>query len=124
MVYVAPPDDVGNFLHVVGRLIGLPDKVILGAQKVIEKRFDVRFEELLPSGVAGRLTQPLLAIHDHDDREVTVEEVKRLAAAWPGAELRLTEGLGHRRILRDPEVLREAVEFVDADPGLRRPRAA
>ena len=124
MVYLAPPDDVGNFLHVVGRLIGLPENVILGAQRVIEKRFEVRFGDLVPSTVAGALKQPLLVFHDRTDREVTMDEVERMTDAWPDAELRLTEGLGHRRILRDPQILRQAVEFVELDPRTLRHLAA
>jgi hypothetical protein len=37
-----------------------------------------------------------------------------IAAAWPGARLHVTSGLGHRRLLRDPNVIAEVVEFVTA----------
>ena len=33
--------------------------------------------------------------------------------AWPGAELRLTEGLGHQRILRAEAVIDAAVRYLD-----------
>jgi len=121
MVYLSPPDDVGSFLGTVGRLVGLPEKVIEGAQHHIETRFRVRFEDLIPTKVAAGLHQPLLAIHDRDDREVRLEEVEHLVAAWPEAELLVTTGLGHRRILRAPEVLLQAIDFVT---GRGRARAA
>jgi hypothetical protein len=35
-----------------------------------------------------------------------------IAHARPGAELLTTEGLGHRAILRHPEVVRRTVEFI------------
>lgn len=54
----------------------------------------------------------LLAIHDRDDREVGARHAERLAAAWPNAQLHLTTGLGHRRILRDTDVIARAIEFV------------
>ena len=41
----------------------------------------------------------------------------RVAAAVPGARIELTEGLGHRRILRDPAVVTRAVAFVGDPPG-------
>jgi hypothetical protein len=31
---------------------------------------------------------------------------------WPGATLHETSGLGHRKILRDPDVIRRVGEFV------------
>jgi pimeloyl-ACP methyl ester carboxylesterase len=55
---------------------------------------------------------PALVIHDRDDREVPVSDGEQIAAAWQDAELRLTAGLGHRRILRNPEVVAAAVRFV------------
>lgn len=53
-----------------------------------------------------------LIIHDHDDREIAYRGAELLAAAWPAAELWPTSGLGHRRILRDPAVVRRVVDFV------------
>ncbi len=123
MVYLSPPDDVGSYLWVVGRLLGLPEGIIGRAQKELEARFQVRFADLLPSLVAPSMRQSLLAFHDLDDREVTREEVERVIDLWPHAELRLTEGLGHRRILRDPQVIAQVVEHLTGRPTGRR-RAA
>ena len=55
---------------------------------------------------------PALVVHDRGDREVPFEHGETLARSWPGARLMVTEGLGHRRILRDPEVVRAVVEAV------------
>jgi hypothetical protein len=35
-----------------------------------------------------------------------------LAGAWPGATLHVTRGLGHNRILRDPQVIAKVTDFV------------
>ena len=37
---------------------------------------------------------------------------RRVTAAWPNAQLVETEGLGHRRVLRDADVIARAVAFV------------
>lgn len=60
----------------------------------------------------GQLPQPALIIHDKHDREVPSELSEKLAAYWPAARLYLTEGLGHRRVLRNKEVIRTVVEFI------------
>ena len=62
--------------------------------------------------LAGNRDDALLVIHDRTDREVSFEHGARLAATWPKAQLRETDGLGHRKILRDPDVLAATVEFV------------
>ena len=64
--------------------------------------------------LAPALTQPLLVVHDRGDAEIPWQHGTALARAWPGAELLMTEGLGHRRVLRDPDVVAASVAFVAA----------
>lgn len=66
----------------------------------------------------GEITGPVLIVHDENDREVPVEHARRIAAAYDGrARLITTSGLGHRRILADPAVIGEALEFLSASDG-------
>lgn len=67
--------------------------------------FDVRH-------VVGRVGLPLLLIHDQNDRQVPVVEAARAAHMLPGAELMVTQGLGHNRLLADPTVVKAVVDFV------------
>ena len=55
---------------------------------------------------------PALIIHDKNDKEVPWQQGEQLSKAWPGSRLKLTEGLGHRRILRNDAVINMAVEFI------------
>lgn len=55
---------------------------------------------------------PALLLHDPADAEVPIQQAEEIAAAWPGARLETVSGVGHRRILRSPEIVRRAVEFV------------
>jgi pimeloyl-ACP methyl ester carboxylesterase len=65
--------------------------------------------ELAPS-----LTPPVLVIHDRGDAEIPWQHGAAIARAWRRSEMLMTEGLGHRRILRDPDVVGAAVAFVAA----------
>ncbi len=69
--------------------------------------FDVRH-------IAGKVALPLLLIHDQDDRRVPVVEAARAAHVLVGAELMVTHGLGHNRLLADPTVVTAIVDFVAA----------
>lgn len=64
---------------------------------------------LAASGVSG------LVIHDEDDRRAPIAEARQLVASWPGAELEVTRGLGHVRLLADPGVVARVVDAVTAD---------
>lgn len=55
---------------------------------------------------------PTLIVHDVGDDVIEVEHARSLAERLPNATLRLTTGLGHRRILREPEVVRLAAAFI------------
>ena len=60
----------------------------------------------------GKVDLPLLLVHDQNDRQVPVLESARTAHVLPGAELMVTRGLGHNRLLADPVVVRAVVDFV------------
>jgi hypothetical protein len=78
----------------------------------IERRFGVALRHTSVIEAAPEMTAPLLVIHDKNDREVAWSNGAEIAAAWPAARLVTTTGLGHQRVLRDPEVVARAVEFV------------
>ena len=65
---------------------------------------------------------PLLTFHDPNDRETRYADSVALRKSWPGAELVTVKGLGHWRLLRDPETVARAVGFVTA--AAARGRAA
>lgn len=69
--------------------------------------FDVR-------KIAPFLSLPILLIHDQNDRQVPVAEAARAAHALPSAQLMVTRGLGHNRLLADPAVVAAIVDFVAA----------
>jgi len=71
--------------------------------------------------MARSIGLPALVIHDRDDRDVPWQEGDAVARAWPHARFLRTEGLGHRRILRDPEVIDRVVRFLE--PSGARDRA-
>ncbi|ALW86974.1 hypothetical protein AUC43_18955 [Hymenobacter sedentarius] len=60
----------------------------------------------------GTRAEKVLVLHDEDDEIIPFAEGRQIAAAWPGAELRATRGLGHNRILRDAGVVQAALAFI------------
>jgi pimeloyl-ACP methyl ester carboxylesterase len=80
------------------------------------ERIQARWDDL-PAGAAARPPSPppLLVVHDRDDREVRSADGAAIAAAWPGARLLETEGLGHRRVLRDAAVVGTVAAFLAGD---------
>ncbi len=96
------------------------DKELLNkASRRLEKKIRVDRGLMNLKLVGVKLGTPLLLIHDRDDHRAPVEESRVLQEAWPDARLIETEGLGHRRILRDPQVIEKAVAFVGQEINIR-----
>jgi pimeloyl-ACP methyl ester carboxylesterase len=95
--------------------LGLSARAREATKRAIERRVGAPFSSLEAEALGPALTLPLLVVHDRDDREVPWEDGARIAGAAPVATLLTTERLGHRRILRDPEVIARAVAFVSGE---------
>ena len=86
-------------------------------QEIFNRKFETQFgadlwQRFSPEVLARQLDVPGLVIHDQDDRDVPIQEGIAVAQAWPGAQFVRTTGLGHRRILRDPEVIARVAAFI------------
>jgi len=111
LVTVATPAAVGGWLDQLRDALGLSARVDRLLRERLMRRLKVSEAEIDLPRVAPHLRQTGLVIHDADDPDVPVAEAEQLARAWPSASLIRTHGLGHRAILRDPEVIRAAVRF-------------
>lgn len=111
-VYIAPPENPGDYLFRAAEYLGFSRRAAQSAQALMEKRFGVPFQDAKGTQLASELDVPLLVIHDLRDREVPHDDGQRLAAAWPGSQLMTTNGLGHSRILSDPSVVDAVAGFV------------
>lgn len=111
-VLVAPPTSIARYFGWFARRLGLPESVRARMQQRFERSLGHRWDEFeLPQSVRNVRAQALI-VHDAGDREVTPASGLALARAWPGARFLRTEGLGHRAILRDPQVVADAIDFI------------
>ncbi len=111
LVTVATPAAIGGWLDQLRDALALSTRVDRLLRERLMRRLDVTESEIDLPRVAPHLTQPGLVIHDADDPDVPMVEAEQLAGAWPRASLMRTHGLGHRAILRDPDVIRATADF-------------
>lgn len=108
---LAPPVGPSRFIEGFRAQLQVEDDVYAGMVARIERRYGIRFDELDARSDAERLSSPLLVVHDEGDRVVPLADGAAIAAAAPRADLRRTKGLGHTRILRDPDVVRSVADW-------------
>lgn len=111
-VVVSPNVVVTDAVQRFSAFLGLDDADRTALERRITAHTGVSLDELSLDRLAGPRSDGLLVLHDRTDREVAFRQGERLAAAWPNAQLVATDGLGHRRILRDADVVARAVRFV------------
>jgi pimeloyl-ACP methyl ester carboxylesterase len=113
VVMIAGP---ASFSHVIERFeaaIALPPRASARLRALLARRAGAAPGELdIARLMRSSLRVPALVVHDPDDPEVPFSEAEAIVGAWPEATLLRTSGLGHRRLLRDPETVGAAVAFV------------
>lgn len=112
-VFLAPPSSIERGFLSFGELFSLAPRTVSLMKEQVERRAGVALAAIEPLRIARRMTIPLAVIHDVDDAEVPYREGLALARAWPNATFHPTRGLGHKKILWAPEVVRTALRFVD-----------
>jgi pimeloyl-ACP methyl ester carboxylesterase len=111
-VLIAPPTSLERYSGHFARRLGIREPVRRAMQERFERALGREWKEFeLPQSVAG-VRAAALVVHDLDDREVSPRAGVALARAWRGARFLATRGLGHRGVLRDPEVARDVVDFI------------
>ncbi len=109
---IAAPSDIEVFPHRFADFFGLPARVREIMQQNLERRFQMAWADVHSDRVVSSLSQPALIVHDRDDTDVPLADARAIAAAWPGARLVITVGLGHRGVLRSSEIVHHVIHFL------------
>ena len=113
LVLIAPLVDAASLFDQFQATLGFGRRTRVAFDRQVEAFVGLGVEEFDVVRQASRLDPvPTLVVHDRGDRQTPYAGSERLAAALPDARLVTTDGLGHRRILRDPAVVAEVVAFV------------
>jgi pimeloyl-ACP methyl ester carboxylesterase len=115
VVLIAGPSSLAGVLQRFAQMAQLPEPVAERFYQLVAERVGAPAEALDIAQVGATLTTSALIIHDPADTDVPFADAQVIAASWPAARLYVTEGLGHRRILRDRDVIAMAVSFITAD---------
>lgn len=81
--------------------------------KLFEKKFGETINNYSAYIAAQEVTIPVLAFHDEDDVDVPVTAAHNIVKHLANAELVITKGLGHRKILGDTKVIKKIVTFLN-----------
>jgi pimeloyl-ACP methyl ester carboxylesterase len=112
LVLLAPSPPPALFLRWFAAGLGLTDALAERMEQAILRREGVGVEQFGPDWLGARVHVPALVVHDRDDRTAPLATGRALAMALRGAQLQVTQGLGHRRILDDASVIAAALQHL------------
>ncbi len=115
LVLLAPMVEAVSLFDQFRAALGFGSRTRRAFDREVEARVGVPLAEFDARVQASHVESvPTLVIHDTGDRQAPYDDARHLVATLPDARLVTTEGLGHRRILRDPQVVAKVVDFVRA----------
>jgi len=111
-VLIGGPAYFDKYVRVAGRVMGLNQEGVERMLELLNQRLGISPQEVSVPARAAFFTQPAMFIHSDDDQVVPIEDSLTNVLAWKGSEHMRVNGLGHRRILRDPAVVEATVARV------------
>ncbi len=112
LVLIAPPASPREYTRLFAAVFGLSESIRARMQARFEAREGILMAQFEPAAVGARIAAPTLVVHDRGDSINRFADGQAFADAIPGAALLPTEGLGHRRLLKDTHVLHAVTDFL------------
>lgn len=91
--------------------LGISKNILSSVLDDVSLRYNTRWRDLHPDVHKDKVGENVFFIHDTNDRFCEYSHIKHYTQDV-GANLLSTTGLGHRRILRDNNVIREVLSFI------------
>ena len=111
-IHIAGPSSLRRVSAGFARMLGLPRDQLPAFHTRLEAVIGAPLSAMDLDTLRAGLRHPALILHDPQDKEVPYSESVALGDAWPLAELVAIEGVGHRRILRTPEVIDRCLRWL------------
>ncbi|MEH6490972.1 alpha/beta fold hydrolase [Halopseudomonas sp.] len=111
-VHLCGPSSLSAMVKLQAHGYGLNTAQSEDFQRWVERYIGQPTRSVDLESLLGGLRHRGLIMHDPQDKVVPAAASQDLHSAWPGSELVMLEGLGHRRVLTDAQVIARAVTHV------------
>lgn len=116
---VSPPLSAEGLLEEFASRVNVGEKSKQYLVNWIQRRFGVDFFSLDATNLVSQMSEfPIVVIHDTEDRDALIDHSRDFVLANPKVELLETHGLGHNRILREPEIVHHITSGINSMCGL------
>jgi pimeloyl-ACP methyl ester carboxylesterase len=112
LVTIGADNSIPEIFDYFVRKMQLKPEIALRLQRLFEKRHHRNLDDMNSEHRAERIRIPVLVIHDSDDRFVHVSSAVSIRQKLEKGELLITNGLGHHKIFKSPEVINRIIEYL------------
>ncbi len=112
LVIIGTANSVTEITKKFAKNLQLNDKVAAKMKTYFDKKFGEDMDNYSGAKSAEGVNIPTLVVHDKHDVDVPVSSAYEITEKLENAELFETTGLGHRKILGDPEVINKITTFI------------
>lgn len=111
-IIIGSGDIVQDILDEFTSKLGLKPQMSIKLRDHFEDKYDVKMDDFSAYKAAQKVHIPVLVIHDNDDPEVLVKAGIHIHKNLENGSLFLTDGLGHRKILGNQNVINKIISFI------------
>lgn len=112
LVVIGTANSITHITKDFARNMKLNEKVARKMKTYLDKKLREDMDNYSGAVSARQVSIPSLVIHDKQDVDVPVSAAHDIYSSLGNGELFITEGLGHRRILGNREVIEKSLRFL------------
>lgn len=114
-IVIGSGDIVQDILDDFITKLGLKQEISERLRERFEEKYQIKMNDFSAYKAAQEVKIPVLVIHDNNDPEVPVKAGIHIHKNLKNGSLYLTEGLGHRKILGNQNVIRKILDFIKSN---------
>lgn len=118
LVLIAGPSHYEKVIQNFLRMLKMTEKAERFFYESLERKVGMKASDMNVGALGHEVLKDhlrVMVVHDRDDKEVPFSAAMAIQTAWPEVQVFETMGLGHRRILKNPEVALKVAQFISEE---------
>lgn len=115
LVLIGVPDKMEKVLKNAMQTLNVPPPAAREFIRFIERKvkFPLHYADTSKANIKDSVHKVMI-VHDETDAVVSIEEAHSIFEAWDNASILIARGYGHYRLMKNPDLIREVADFIDA----------